>query len=175
MTHDYKRHGTTTLFAALNVLDGQVIGQCQLRHTHAEWLKFLRQIDRETPKDKTLHLIELRHPQAARCAGVAGQASEVPHAPHPDLGILAAHGGVILPQHHHRAAAPGRVHQTRAALGQGRGRRKETTRAANTPARSGLVFPGAVLDLDHHAGALIRAQVVAGRALAMCGFVLGAT
>lgn len=57
MTHDYKRHGTTTLFAALNVLDGQVIGQCQQRHTHAEWLKFLRKIDRETPKDKALHLI----------------------------------------------------------------------------------------------------------------------
>ena len=57
MTHDYKRNGTTTLFAALNVLDGQVIGQCQQRHTHVEWLKFLRQIDRETPKDKTLHLI----------------------------------------------------------------------------------------------------------------------
>lgn len=57
MTHDYKRHGTTTLFAALNVLDGQVIGQCQPRHTHAEWLRFLRKIDRETPKDKTLHLV----------------------------------------------------------------------------------------------------------------------
>ena len=57
MTHDYKRHGTTTLFAALNVLDGKVIGQCQKRHTHAEWLKFLRKIDRETPKCKTLHLI----------------------------------------------------------------------------------------------------------------------
>lgn len=57
MTHDYKRNGTTTLFAALNVLDGQVIGQCQPRHTHVEWLKFLRQIERETPKDKALHLI----------------------------------------------------------------------------------------------------------------------
>ena len=57
MTHDYKRNGTTTLFAALNVLDGQIIGQCQQRHTHAEWLKFLKKIDRETPKDKTLHLI----------------------------------------------------------------------------------------------------------------------
>jgi transposase len=57
MTHDYKRNGTTTLFAALNVLDGQVIGQCQQHHTHVEWLKFLRQINRETPKDKTLHLI----------------------------------------------------------------------------------------------------------------------
>ncbi|EQD73624.1 tISRso5 ISRSO5-transposase protein, partial [mine drainage metagenome] len=57
MTHDYKRHGTTTLFAALNVLDGQVIGQCQPRHTHVEWLKFLKKIDRGTPKDKALHLI----------------------------------------------------------------------------------------------------------------------
>jgi len=57
MTHDYKRHGTTTRFAALNVLDGQVIGPCRRRHTHAEWLKFLRQIDRETPEDRTLHLI----------------------------------------------------------------------------------------------------------------------
>ena len=57
MTHDYKRNGTTTLFAALNVLDGQVIGQCQQHQTHAEWLKFLKKIDRETPKNKTLHLI----------------------------------------------------------------------------------------------------------------------
>jgi len=57
MTHDYKRNGTTTLFAALNVLDGQVISQCQQRHRHDEWLKFLKKIDRKTPKDKTLHLI----------------------------------------------------------------------------------------------------------------------
>jgi transposase len=57
MTHDYKRNGTTTLFAALNVLDGQVISQCQQRHRHIEWLKFLKQINRETPKGKTLHLI----------------------------------------------------------------------------------------------------------------------
>ncbi|HEU0196755.1 MAG TPA: IS630 family transposase [Nevskiaceae bacterium] len=57
MTHDYKRNGTTTLFAALNILDGQVIGHCQPRHTHVEWLKFLRKVDRETPKDKALHLV----------------------------------------------------------------------------------------------------------------------
>jgi transposase len=57
LTHDYKRNGTTTLFAALNVLDGQVIAQCQQRHRHTEWLQFLRQIDRETPKDKALHLV----------------------------------------------------------------------------------------------------------------------
>ncbi len=61
MTHDYKRNGTTTLFAALNVLDGQVIAQCQQRHRHIEWLKFLRKIDRETPKDKTLHLIAVNY------------------------------------------------------------------------------------------------------------------
>jgi transposase len=57
MTHDDKRNGTTTLFAALNVLDGPIIAQCQSRHRHIEWLKFLRQIERETPKGKTLHLI----------------------------------------------------------------------------------------------------------------------
>jgi transposase len=57
MTHDYKRHGTTTLFAALNTLDGSVIARCEQRHRHTEWLDFLRQIDRETPRDKTLHLI----------------------------------------------------------------------------------------------------------------------
>ncbi len=57
MTHDYKRNGTTTLFAALNVLDGQVIAQCQPRHRHDEWLRFLHKIDREMPKDKVLHLI----------------------------------------------------------------------------------------------------------------------
>jgi transposase len=57
MTHDYKRHGTTTLFAALNTLDGTVIGTCMKQHTHQEWLTFLRLIDRQTPKGKELHLI----------------------------------------------------------------------------------------------------------------------
>jgi transposase len=57
MTHDYKRHGTTTLFAALSMLDGKVISTCKRRHRHNEWLAFLRQIDRETPRRKHLHLI----------------------------------------------------------------------------------------------------------------------
>ena len=57
MTHDYKRHGTTTLFAALSTLDGTIISRCEQRHRHHEWLTFLRQINRETPKDKELHLI----------------------------------------------------------------------------------------------------------------------
>jgi transposase len=57
MTHEYKRHGTTTLFAALNILDDSIISRCEQRHRHVEWLDFLRQIDRETPKEKSLHLI----------------------------------------------------------------------------------------------------------------------
>jgi len=57
MTHDYKRHGTTTLFAALNVLDGKVIGECYPRHRHQEWLKFLRRLDVEFPYDLKLHLV----------------------------------------------------------------------------------------------------------------------
>jgi transposase len=57
MTHDYKRNGTATLFAALNTLDGTVISMCDDRHRHQEWLKFLRVIDRGTPKEKSIHLI----------------------------------------------------------------------------------------------------------------------
>lgn len=56
-THDYVRHGTTTLFAALNVLDGKVIGQCLPRHRHQEFLKFLRTVDAEFPPELALHLI----------------------------------------------------------------------------------------------------------------------
>ena len=57
MTHDYKRNGTTTLFAALNTLNGKVIATCMPQHRHQEWLKFLRLIDKSTPKGKELHLI----------------------------------------------------------------------------------------------------------------------
>ena len=57
MTHDYKRHGTTCLFAALNVLEGKVIGSCYPRHRNVEFLKFLRKIDREVPKGLDIHMI----------------------------------------------------------------------------------------------------------------------
>ena len=56
-THDYKRHGTTTLFAALNIADGKILGTCMKRHRHLEWLKFLRLIDAQTPIHRQLHLI----------------------------------------------------------------------------------------------------------------------
>jgi hypothetical protein len=57
MTHDYKRNGTATLFAAMSTLDGTVISMCDDRHRHQEWLKFLRVIDYVTPPGKDLHLI----------------------------------------------------------------------------------------------------------------------
>ena len=57
MTHDYKRNGTTTLFAALDILQGKVIGDCHRRHRHQEFLKFLRRIDREFPGQTPLHLV----------------------------------------------------------------------------------------------------------------------
>lgn len=56
-THDYKRNGTTTLFAALQLVEGRVIGQCYSRHRHQEFLKFLRRLDDEFPEGKDLHLI----------------------------------------------------------------------------------------------------------------------
>ena len=57
MTHDYRRHGTTTLFAALNLLDGTVIAECMKRHRHQEFLRFLKRLDRETPEELDLHLV----------------------------------------------------------------------------------------------------------------------
>lgn len=71
MTHDYKRHGTTTLFAALNVAEGIVIEACMSRHRHQEWIKFLNVIDGSTPPDRELHLVAdnyatHKHPKVQR-------------------------------------------------------------------------------------------------------------
>jgi hypothetical protein len=57
MTHDYKRHGTTTLFAALSVLDGTVIGRCMQRHRHLEFIRFLNAVEREVPAGKLIHAV----------------------------------------------------------------------------------------------------------------------
>jgi transposase len=71
LTHDYKRNGTTTLFAALNVAEGNVLAACKQRHRHQEWIDFLKQIDEGTPDDVDLHLIAdnyatHKHPQVQR-------------------------------------------------------------------------------------------------------------
>jgi transposase len=57
MTHDYKRNGTTTLFAALELAHGEVIATCMPRHRHQEWIKFLKMIDEQTPSELDIHLI----------------------------------------------------------------------------------------------------------------------
>lgn len=71
MTHDYKRHGTATLFAAMNTLDGTIISMCDDRHRHQEWLKFLRVIDQVTPGGQEIYLIAdnyatHKHPKVQR-------------------------------------------------------------------------------------------------------------
>jgi transposase len=71
MTHDYKRNGTTTLFAALELAEGKLIGTCMQRHRHQEWLKFLKLIDAQTPAELGLHLIvdnynTHKHPKVQR-------------------------------------------------------------------------------------------------------------
>jgi transposase len=71
LTHDYKRNGTTTLFAAIEVVEGKIIAECMLRHRHQEWLKFLKKIDAETPAHLDLHLIvdnyaTHKHPKVQR-------------------------------------------------------------------------------------------------------------
>jgi transposase len=71
MTHDYKRNGTTTLFAAIELAEGRLIGTCMPRHRHQEWIKFLNLIDRETPAELDLHLVvdnyaTHKHPKVKR-------------------------------------------------------------------------------------------------------------
>ena len=76
-THDYIRHGTVTLFVALNYLEGWLIGRTETRHTHVEWLRFLKQIDRETPQELDVHLIVdnyCTHKHAKVRAWLAGHA-----------------------------------------------------------------------------------------------------
>jgi len=68
-THDYVRHGTTTLFAALNVLEGTVIGSCKPRHRHEEFLEFMAEVDRKVPRRREIHIIldnygTHKHPEA---------------------------------------------------------------------------------------------------------------
>jgi hypothetical protein len=73
MTHDYKRHGTTTLFAALNVLDGTIIARNMQRHRHQEFIRFLNAIEAEVParQARPRHPRQLRRPQAPESAPVA--------------------------------------------------------------------------------------------------------
>ena len=100
MTHDYKRHGTTTLFAALNVLDGTVIGRNMARHRHQEFIRFLNAIDAEVPagQGRPRHPRQLRRPQAPEGARLARPPPAL-HLPlHPDLRLLAQRRRGLLRQ-----------------------------------------------------------------------------
>jgi transposase len=96
MTHDYQRNGTTTLFAALQVLNGKVIGECHGRHRHQEWRKFLRRLDAEFPPELKLHLGQLRHAQGAARASVAEEASPLCMPLCADQFQLAEFGGALV-------------------------------------------------------------------------------
>ena len=108
MTHDSKRHGTTTLFAALNVLEGTVIGSCLARHRPQEFRKFLNLLDAETPAGRgdPCHRRQLRDAQASGDSTVAPPASAVPLAccAHECL-AAESRGGVVLAPDHGAGAA----------------------------------------------------------------------
>lgn len=87
MTHDYKRHGTTTLFAALNTLDGHVLSQCRDRHTHGDWIAILRLIHRHSPKNKQIHIIAYNYAACQRAA-LARESQAFPRTLHADQRIL---------------------------------------------------------------------------------------
>jgi transposase len=100
-THDYQRHGTTTLFAALNVLEGTVIGECQPRHRHQEFLRFLDRIDQSIDSGLKIHLVlELRHPQAPGSEEMAGAASPLSCALHAHQFFLAQPDRTMVCRNH---------------------------------------------------------------------------
>ena len=117
-THDYVRHGTTTLFAALEVATGRVTDACYPRHRNEEFLKFLKQVARAYPRRK-LHIVcdnyaTHKHPSVQKwLARPAGH-----HALHPDLRIVAEHGRDLLRDHHPTGRPPRHLH-----LGEGPHRR----------------------------------------------------
>ena len=88
-THDYVRHGTLTLFAALNYLEGKLITHLAARHRHQEWLAFLKTIDDETLADRDIHIIADNYAtQASHGHPLARPPRPLPHALHADLIIL---------------------------------------------------------------------------------------
>ena len=97
-SHDYVRHGTTSLFAALDMATGKVIGSLHRRHRAAEFKKFLVRIDEEVPEnlDGASHPRQLRHPQDPRHPTLAVAPSPVPSPLHADFGIVVEHGGALV-------------------------------------------------------------------------------
>src|ERR1039458_682964 len=111
-THDYKRHGTTTLFAAFNILNGKVIGSCLPRHRSKEFIKFLNQLEKEVSAELDVHLIgQLQHAQKRRRPALA-QAPKTPPFPlplHTVQRFLAQSSGAVLRTHHRQDDSPRHV------------------------------------------------------------------
>ncbi len=110
-SHDYIRHGTTTLFAALEVATGKVTDACYPRHRHEEFLAFLRQVARAYPR-RTLHIVVDNYGthNAPGRPGLAGQASPDHPALHADVGVVAEPGGDLLLDHHPAGHPPRQLH-----------------------------------------------------------------
>ena len=111
MTHDYKRHGTTTLFAALNILEGTLIGRCMARHRHQEFIRFLNTIEAAVPPGTVVHVILDNYgtPQAPQGPRLARPPSAVRVPLHADLVLVAERGRDLLRQAHPAAAQARRV------------------------------------------------------------------
>jgi len=115
MTHDYKRHGTTDLFAALNIATGQTITACRKRHTAADVLAFFKTIDKAVPRSKDIHVVldNPVGPQGPRDHRLARppQASPLAPALHAHLELAAQPRGTVVQGTHRPAAATGNLHQ----------------------------------------------------------------
>ena len=110
-SHDYIRHGTTTLFAALEVATGKVTDACYPRHRHQEFLQVPAAGRQGLPAAQAAHrLRQLRHPQAPRRPGLAGQEPADHPALHADIGVLAEHRGDLLRHHHPPGHPPRHLH-----------------------------------------------------------------
>jgi len=107
VTHDYVRHGTTTLFAALNVLNGAVLATCKPRHRHQEFLSFLRQIDKAVPADLDVHcVVDNYEPQAPEGQRLVGRTPSLAYALHSDLQFVAEPGRAFLWTDHRQSHPP---------------------------------------------------------------------
>ncbi len=100
MTHDYKRNGTTTLFAALNVLDGTVLGRCMDKHRHQEFIKFLNAVERAVPVGKVITPSSTITPPMSIPRSDNGWPSSLGVPFHPDIGVLAQRRRKLLLRHH---------------------------------------------------------------------------
>lgn len=109
MTHDYKRHGVIALFAALNVPEGKVIGQCMKRHRNQEFIRFLNLIKARVPKKRRSMSSSTTHPQASRRHGVARKTLAVCLPLHPDIRFLAQRYRGLLCQAHKEPSQARRI------------------------------------------------------------------